>query len=199
VGVFPEGYAEVDPVPVLTAHEPVASALMASVLRCIGGRDHAPRGGRLERLMSGLRALPDRGRTLGGCRIVPWRGRWLVVREAGRAPCTPVGSDGTLHYDGRFRLVLNHRPTSNVSIAPLGVSGWRALCAQTPTLRSARVPPAVRAALPALVDAHGPLAVPHLGWRRELDGPIIADCRFLPRRSIGESTFTVAPAPRHII
>lgn len=199
VAVFPEGYAAIDRGPVLDAHATVANAVMGRVLRCIGGRDHVPRGRRLDRLMAGLRAEPGRARTLGGCRIVPWRGQWLVVREPGRAPRTPVPSAGALLYDGRFRITVAGTAGAEPTIACLSETGWAALCAHDPSLKSSRLPAVVRPALPALHDANGPFAVPHLGWRRAPKGPLIADCTFVPRRSVGESAFTVAPAPRHII
>ena len=199
VAVFPEGYAAVMPEPILAAPAPLADAVMGRVLRCIGGRDHMPRGPRLARLMAGLRAEPGRARTLGGCRIVPWRGQWLIVREPGRAPRVGVNAAGTLVYDNRFHMAFDRPQSGDRAVAPLGMGGWKRLCALAPDLRSSPLPPAVRPAVPAVFDANGPCAVPHLGWRRAPDGPVVIGCRFAPRRSVAESAFTVAAAPRHII
>jgi tRNA(Ile)-lysidine synthase len=194
VAVRPEGYAAVDPRAILDAPAPVGTAVMGRVLRCIGGRDHVPRGPRLDRLMAALRARPEQARTLGGCRIVPWRGRWLVVREPGRAPRSAVRSTGELLYDNRFRIAVTGAAGADLFVACLGERGWAALCGEAPILRSAPLPPPVRPALPALFDATGVSAVPHLGWSREPDGARVTDLTFCPSRAIGESAFTVAPA-----
>lgn len=194
VAVRPEGYAAMDPSAILDAPAPVGTAVLGRVLRCVGGRDHVPRGPRLDRLMAGLRARPEQARTLGGCRIVPWRGQWLVVREPGRTGHTPFGASRAVVHDNRFRIALEGPPDAGLTAAALGAHGWTWLCAMRPDLRASPLPPPVRPALPALFDATGVSAVPHLGWSRETDGARVMDITFCPSRAIGESAFTVAPA-----
>lgn len=194
VTVRPAGYADVDPQAILTARAPIGRDVLGRVLRTVGGHDHPPRTEPLDRLLAALCAAPMRGRTLGGCRIVPWRGRWLVVREPGRTPAMAVTGAGPVVYDRRFRLTLERPPAGQLRAAPLGERGWAVVAGDAPELRHRAPPPPVRPALPALFDTDGPVAVPHLAWRRDTGAPAVDSFRFVPQRAVGEAAFTVAPA-----
>ena len=196
VRVRPAGYAEVDADAVLAAPDAVGGAVLARVLRTVGGRTHTVRSRRLARLMRALRAEPGRACTLGGCRIVPRRARWLVLREPGRAPTVSVRPGETRGYDGRFVLTVAAQPApeGTLTLGPLGTAGWAALTACDPALRAVPIPPPVRPALPALRDSAGICAVPDLGWVRAAGAPYLSFWGWSPARAVGESVFTVAPA-----
>ncbi len=193
VRLLPAGYAEVDPAAILAAPAPVGGAVLARVLRTVGGRAYTPRTARLARLLADLYARPTRGRTLAGCRIVPRRGVWLILREWARAPTVAVAPGEPLHYDGRFRAVVGETG-GDMTLGPLGETGWAALAAADPALRATAIPPPARPALPALRDSAGICAVPGLGWRRDSTAPDLTFWAWSPARGIAEGIFTVAPA-----
>ena len=59
------------------------------------------------RLRDGLTAVPERARTLGGCRFVPWRGQILVIRELAAATAPYRLEPGeTVLWDRRFAATL---------------------------------------------------------------------------------------------
>ena len=124
----------------------------------VGGKRYPPRGARLERLIEQLPAGLASGRTLAGCRILPWRGALLFCREpqaieheVALLPGVPV------LWDGRFRLELNDRAPPLTARA-LGRAGMRALGQSERTL-----PAPVRPSLPSLWHGEQLVAVPHLG------------------------------------
>jgi len=194
----PAGHARLDPAPILAAPAPVATSALGQTLACVGGRTHLPRSARLAHLLDSLRDAPQRARTLGGCRIVPRRGVWLLVREAGRAPEMALTPGETATYDGRFAVEVAPSAPADLRVGPLGAAGWAALAAHAPHLRRSAIPPPARPALPALRDSRGLRAVPALGWRREDAAPGAA-IRLVPRRALTGIGFTVAPRPRHTI
>ena len=196
VRVLPAGYAEVDVAAIVNAPEPVGGAVLGRVLRTVGGATHTPRTARLQRLLAALREQPARAHTLGGCRIVPRRGGWLVLREPGRAPTLAVEPGQDVSYDGRFHAIIAGTRGAGraLTLGPLGEGGWAALAAQVPELRATALPPPVRPALPALRDGAGVAEVPGLGWRRSEDAPGLAFWAWSPARAVGEAIFTVAPA-----
>ncbi len=63
----------------------LAERLLGRVAASVGAARYPARRARLARLRAGLVARPERARTLGGCRFVPWRGRLLVLREPAAA------------------------------------------------------------------------------------------------------------------
>jgi tRNA(Ile)-lysidine synthase len=109
----------------------------------------------------------------------------LICREpAALAPPVPAPPGASVAWDGRFRLSL---PAS----APPGLS-LGALGPVTPEGAStALLPPAVRPSLPALSDAAGVVAVPHLGYRRGDASAALAalGLRFRPARTLTQGGF----------
>ena len=194
--VSPLGYALVTPAPMLAAPAPMARAALGRVLSGIGGGAHPPRTARLDRALAGLRADPSRARTLGGCRIVPWRGRWLVVRETGRVGALPLAPGRTAVYDDCFEVVLDASASAGLYAAPLGAAGWREIAGDvSPGVGAIPVP--ARGALPAIWDAAGLREVPGLGWLRPGDAVPVAHLHFVPCRALTNGGFTVVPGPRH--
>ena len=74
------------------------------VVMTVGGHPYPPRRARLERLLEQLRDGLVSGRTLAGCRILPWRGALLICREAQAIEEEALLAPGVpLRWDGRFR------------------------------------------------------------------------------------------------
>ncbi len=154
---------------------PPALALRAlgRAVATVSGAPHPPRQERLERLARRLLGDDAKASTLGGCRVVPQRdGRVLVCREPAAASETLSlkPGEGAL-WDRRFVVSLARSATpGRFVVRRLGTddltqvrSAARAAGAQ---LATARIPPPARPALPALFDLDGPLAAPHLQYRR---------------------------------
>ena len=125
----------------------------------VGGHPYPPRQARLERLLEQLRVGLASGRTLAGCRILPWRGALLICREAQAIEDEVLLRPGVpLRWDGRFRLELNGKIAA-LTVRALGRAGTRAL-----GVGSGRALPApVRPSLPSLWRRQQLVAVPHLG------------------------------------
>ena len=203
----PAGFLELDPTVLAGAGAELSLRALARCLMTVGGSPYAPRLERLERLHARLASGLAAGVTLGGCRILPrgtthgratlGGGRWLVVREAGRAVTVPLPASGRLLWDGRFELVpaAGRRPPE-LTVGPLGSAGWRDLLAALEPARAAeraaRLPPPARAALPALRDAGGLAAVPPLGYFRDVRAAKwLKACRFAPVNGLTSPAFTV--------
>jgi len=156
----PAGFIRLDPGPLLRAAPELALRALAAVLMAVGGADYPPRLERLERLAAEITGGLQRGRTLGGCRIVPDHGAFVVCREAGAMAAAVAARPGsTISWDGRFRLSLDADGPCGLTLGGLG---------QVRIGRSGRLlPAAARAGVAAVRDDHGILAVPALGYRRD--------------------------------
>lgn len=192
VVIDPRGWAHLDPVPLRAAPEEVGLRVLADLLCAVGGREHPPRGERLERLRETLGSAA----TLHGCRLVSAGNRLLVVREArGIDHRHGLRGGDALLWDGRFRLrLVDDAP--EVAIGPLRATDWSVVARACPTAAGA-VPAPARRSLPAVYDASGLLSVPHLGYNREAeDGvparPVVETLRFTPRRPAGALGFRLA-------
>jgi tRNA(Ile)-lysidine synthase len=194
VALHPAGFAWLDPAPLLAAPEEVGLRALARVLMTVGGAEYTPRLERLERLYARISAGLERGATLGGCRIVPRRGQLLVVREAAATREIPMRAGQSLRWDGRFEVSVGRRARAGrLGLGALGSAGWAEARAAAPELRESPIPAPARTALPALRDARGLLAVPHLGYERaDSAGLGLESCRFRPARGLTSSAFTVA-------
>ncbi|HTO81022.1 MAG TPA: tRNA lysidine(34) synthetase TilS [Methylomirabilota bacterium] len=170
--IFPAGYLSLDPAALAAAAAEVSLRALARCLTTIGGAGYGPRLERLERLHAAIRgsALASAA-TLGGCRIVPRRGRLLICREPAAArEAIAVRSGETVSWDGRFVVTVapvnrGARPRS-LTVKLLGAAGWAAVAADNPDLRKHALPPPVRPGLPALWDGARVACVPHLDYCR---------------------------------
>lgn len=183
----PAGFVMLVRAPLLDGAVEVGQRALARVLQAVSGAAHAPRGTRLARLFAEIGEGNFRGRTLGGCRVLPdGPDRLLVCREP-RAMAAPIrAAAGKFHWDGRFAVTVRSagRPR-RAMLGALGQDGWAALRAAAPdaleTAAAQRIPVPVRATLPALYDTRGPVSVPHIGYRRSGKGAAtlwaIADIR----------------------
>ncbi len=178
VNLEPGGYAWLDAGVLSAAPVEIGQRLLVRLLMAIGGAELPPRLERLERLYAELTgAAPMRGRTLAGCRCMPWRGRVLVCREpaAVAGPLILVPGAAAV-WDGRFRVRIGRVASRGLNVAALGSS-------KLPDgIDPGRVPAPARPPLPALWRGRKLLAVPHLGW-------------LLPGESAGRAGFSAEFAP----
>ena len=186
------GYGWLDPAKLAAADDEIALRLLAALSRTIGGAQFPPRLEGLERLRAGLNGR----RTFGGCVFAPQRdGRILVHREAAKmAPPVAVEAGREALWDNRF------------SIRMTGADGlrWGALGPEAaPGFRDAAekrgIPRAVLPTLPSLMDKHGILAVPPLGWIGAETGPTIARWGFTPVFPLAGAGFRLVTGPARII
>jgi tRNA(Ile)-lysidine synthase len=189
VALHPAGFAVLDPVP-LAASGALGEQALGRVAAVLGGAVYPLRRDRLRRLRLALGQPEPRPRTLGGCRFVPWRGRVLALRETARAapPLTLLPGTSAL-WDRRFRATLSGAAAGPVTVGALGAAGVAAL----PRAAIARENPLPRLAftvLPAVWDADGLAAVPHLRYRRTTEAST-ARLAFRPPVSLFGVGFTV--------
>src|SRR5690606_1779023 len=106
--IDPAGFLILDPDAPLAAPSGIRRRALRQILRSVGGLQYPPREARLDRLLEQLGAGLPRGRTLGGCRILPWRGAVLVCREPRAIRDERLLESGAaLLWDGRFRIELH--------------------------------------------------------------------------------------------
>lgn len=140
--IRPEGFAWIGPAAL--GRDELAVAGLAALIRLIGGAGFAPPRERVAAL------LAAGGGTLGGAWLrAASGGRWLLARDPGMLGGPVEARQGAV-WDGRFRLT------------GAGRAGWTvgALGAEARRIRAARdLPGAVLAALPAIREGNGALAV----------------------------------------
>jgi tRNA(Ile)-lysidine synthase len=188
VALHPAGFADIDADLLATADDDIAERLLARVAACIGGKRYPPRRARRAGLRGGLRAAPQRARTLGGCRFVPWRGRILVLRElaAAAAPVNIAPGEEIL-WDRRFAVSL--APEAGCSFR---LDYLRRSAAMPAEQRPTGLPTLVDPTLPALWDAAGLAAVPALGYRRAGAGAL-PELLFHPANPLTQVGFCLSP------
>ncbi len=194
--VHPAGHVTLDAAALMEAPEEVGLRALARVLMTVGGAEYTPRLARLARLYGRIHAGLDRGATLGGCRVIPRDGGLLLVREPAKVAECRVRPGEHVYWDGRFEVVLHKRARARrgvLTLGGLGRAGWAEVVQEAPEVRGSPIPGPARPALPALSDALGLLAVPHLGFeRRGEEGLIFKHCRFSPKTGLVGAPFTVA-------
>jgi tRNA(Ile)-lysidine synthase len=163
VSLHPAGFAALDPAALCDIEAEAAERLLGRIAACIGAAQYPARRERLARLRASLTARPDRARTLGGCRFVPWRGRFLVLRELAAA-CPPARLEpgDAFLWDQRFAVVLPPTAQQGFWFGYLGQSGGAVVTEP----RTGDLPRLTHPVLPALWDAAGLATVPHLGYLR---------------------------------
>ncbi|HYM32046.1 MAG TPA: tRNA lysidine(34) synthetase TilS, partial [Candidatus Cybelea sp.] len=192
------GYVLLRAATLIAAPEEIALRALARLLMAVGGASVTPRLARLETLLAEFApAGLARGRTLGGCRLLPLPGgRVLICREpAAVAPPVPIEPGSSLFWDGRFALSVPRglklpRRGRGLRVGALGRDGWREVAERRPDVADLGLAEPVRLTIPALTDLDGVLAVPHLTYMRappaastlprSADPALVA--RFEPRR-----------------
>jgi tRNA(Ile)-lysidine synthase len=194
VALHPAGFGALDPAVLVTADCESAERLLGRVAACVGAARYPPRRARLARLRIGLAARPDRARTLGLCRFVPWRGRLLVLRELSAASAPAYLEPGAhLRWDRRFFVELAPTAPCGFTLGYLGGRGAPAAERITDPAMDRRgrdLPRLVFSVLPALWDEEGLAAVPHLGYRRPGVG-VLPRLSFRPATPLTQAGFTV--------
>ena len=186
VALHSAGFAVVDPAVIASAEPESAERLLGRVAACIGGARYPARRARIARLRAGLTAQPDRARTLGGCRFVPWRGHILVLREISAASMPVRLEPGTsLVWDRRFAADLAPTAPSGFTLGYLSHLGMAAMQPEKGNLPRLLCP-----VLPALWDEKGLAAVPHLSDCRGGVGAL-PRLSFRPANPLTSAGFTV--------
>ena len=169
----PAGFVTLDLVALRRAPPALARRALGRAVATVSGAPYPPRSEPLQRLAQRLLGEHGRASTLGGCRVVPQGGsRVLVCREPAAASQTLALEPGeSALWDRRFVVALARSAgPGRFTVRRLGTDGLAQARAQARTagvaLETARIPPPARPALPALFDLDGPLAAPHLQYRR---------------------------------
>jgi len=140
---------------ILILDRAVPARTLAAALVCAGGGDRPPRGDRLDRILTRLRAGDSFTATLCGARLEADPDRVLVTRESGefaRRPLTPLPltpGEETV-WDGRWALTVAEPGWSVVPAA-----GRLAALSKADRARLNALPRAVRGAAPVLIRNDG--------------------------------------------
>ncbi|MBT5110389.1 MAG: tRNA lysidine(34) synthetase TilS [Rhodospirillaceae bacterium] len=192
--VFTEGYCLLNWRGLITAPLDVRCRVLACVVTCVGGQPYAPRYKRLRNLQDVLAAENlGGGRTLSGCRILPRKSKLLVCREPA-AISDVAEAQGSVHWDGRFRLRMLGESGGAV-IGKLGDVRLASLGLDVKREPVASIPPAVRPSLPAIWRDDTLLLAPHIGYKNLEFGNSdlrIAQIAFAPRNPLTTARFTLA-------
>jgi tRNA(Ile)-lysidine synthase len=188
--LHPAGFGVLDAAALADLDGDGAGRVLARLVATIGGASYLARGERIAELRDGLIATPTRARTLGGCRLVPWRGRLLVLRELGRAePPLRLATGECRLWDRRFMVSLPATRERGFVLGYLGQFGG-----QVPGPRNAPdpddLPRLLHPMLPAFWDEEGLAAIPALGYWRAPRLPLPA-LRFRPANRLATPGFTV--------
>jgi len=185
--IHPAGFAWLDGQSIAAAPEEFGLRALAALVTMIGGAEYPPRSERLARLHGELSRGLAKGRTLGGCRILPRRPAVLICREpAALAPPVPVPPSGRVAWDGRFRLTVPSRAPAGLTLGALGTAPL--------DVPMDGVPKAARPGLPALRRGNAVVAVPPLGYvAAGFDGRWLAPGMLVlrPTRPLTGAGFTV--------
>lgn len=194
VMLHPAGFAWLDRAAILAASEELGRKALAAVITAVSGAEYPPRRERLERLFQGVQQGLGGGRSLGGCLILPRRGKILICREpAAAAAPVPAIAGGRTRWDGRFSLDLDPGAATDLTLGGLA-EDVAAIRHDVPAAAWEAVPAAARATLPALRDARGVVAVPPLRYvcdRRPEAVAIGYRLRFRPTRPLAAARFRI--------
>jgi tRNA(Ile)-lysidine synthase len=201
----PAGYALIDPVVLRRADDEAIARLLGAAIATVGGGAYQPAPAALARLAAHCRSGRfGAGRTLGGCRILAWRERLLICREArAAAPPLSLGRLGTARWDGRFDLVADGAPPP-LTLTMLGAGGIATLRREREAAEAlARRPAPVRPTLCALVRLDASLTVPHLDYQalrpvRSGDGATWR-IAFRPARRLAEAPFVAQASGGRVV
>lgn len=191
VSLHPAGFATLDRAALAGSEPEPAERLLGRVAAAVGGARYPARRARLARLRCRLAAYPEGSATLGGCRFVPWRGHILVLRElAAAAPPVRLQPGESGLWDRRFFFALAGGAAGGLTLGYLGQRDAPDSVRLVPPQHARTLPRLLHPILPALWDAAGLAAVPHLGCcRGELARPPIVS--FRTANPLTRASFTV--------
>lgn len=129
----------------------VSARLLAAALVCAGGGDRRPRGDRLDRILTRLKAGETFTAVLCGARIEAGPDRVLIAREPGEfarrsPPPLPLPPGVETVWDGRWALTAADPGWSVVPAA-----GRLSALSKADRARLNALPPAARGAMPVLI------------------------------------------------
>ena len=169
----PAGFVTLDRSALRRAPAALARRALSRAITAVSGAAYPPRLQRQDRLVQRVIGDDARAATLGGCRAIPQsNGRILVCREPRAASeVRAIESGKSALWDRRFVVSLGRSAGSGpFLVRRLGTDGLaqaRAMArAAGEPFKTGCVPAPARPALPALFDLDGPLAAPHLDYRR---------------------------------
>jgi tRNA(Ile)-lysidine synthase len=200
--INPAGYIRWPREALAEAPPEIARRALQQALAAVGGQTYPPRSARLDRLFEALLAAPScPGRTLAGCRILPWRDDLLICREpAAIAPPLHLAPSVWHRWDRRFlvRWQTSGDAGPQPIVRALGADGWRACKAQASCSVLRGLPPAVRAGLPSVWRDERLLAVAGLGPIGPAAGRPAITLRFRPHWPLAGPPFAAmrSPGPR---
>ena len=169
---------------------------LGRVVSSIVGKSFSPSMKKKERLYNVLLGIQSKGtcfstRTLGGCRIIRGNGNYsekiLICREARGLP-KPLFIEAStkLMWDSRFQVQFGSNVQSGLKISALGeLENY----SYDLNFKNCDIPSSARIVLPTLFDKTGIVCIPHLGFLRSNEVPIIKNIRFCPPNSISRVGF----------
>ena len=187
--IDPAGFVMLAPAALATAPPEMSRRVLQQVLISIGGNPYPPRQARLARLLEQVRGGLTSGRTLAGCRILPWPDALLVCREP-RAivEVAPLVGGAPVLWDNRFRVEIAGDVPA-LEVRALARIGARQL---DTVFRSAAVrslPAPVRPGLLSVWRGEDLVAVPHLGLLHPLLARAGLVARFAPASPLAGAPF----------
>ncbi len=155
------GYCLLAPDALRAAPEEIALRALARILASVGGRTEPVRLSKLEALLAGLAANPDKTHTLAGCRIAPVLAGIGIFRESRGSglPAVDLKPGERALWDNRFRVALGEDERRGVTVRALGKDA-DACVEAFPWLKA--VPRFARITLPAC-ERDGALILPNFG------------------------------------
>lgn len=201
--VHPEGWIRLDPKPLFTAPEELGLRALVRCIATVGSAPYPPKAEAAERLFADVLQGMMKGKTLGGCCILPRRGHLVIAREpAGAAERLAVAPGDSVWWDRRFTVRVGPGSGEPLTVARLGSEGWRAMRDNMRNSRSPttlpNLPEPVRESLPALWDGQGLQGVPSLGFFRA-GSTLSAEAFFTPAAALAGPAFPVVSAGGGII
>lgn len=169
----PAGFATLAPEALGALPEEIALRVLGGLSRTIGGRVHPARE---EKIVGLYRALQDRslagGRTVNGCRVLPWRAHLLMCRETSAVGPSIPAADGAI-WDNRFvcrmsrsvedpGLLRSTQADETTRVGKLGNAGIRLARKEGMGSILETVPGAVRPSLPAVWKGRHLISIPPL-------------------------------------
>jgi tRNA(Ile)-lysidine synthase len=198
--LHPAGFGVLDPASIRAAEPAIADRTLAALVTAIGGAAYPPRRERVVRLREAIAGAGDGpfGRTLGGCRLVAWRSRILVLRQVAAVAPIRLMPGSECVWDRRFRLSLAPDAPVAYLVDHLQKAGVRELALRMPDLRRHGLPPLLHEVLPAVWDSAGLAAVPSLDYRRDPMGRL-PQIVMRPVNCLAGGPFTVVWPPALLI
>ncbi len=205
--VHPEGWIRLDPRPLAAASEELGLRALVRCVATVGGAPYPPKAEAAERLFAAVVQAAfqgtTKGKTLGGCCILPRRGHLVIAREpAGATERLNLVPGDSVWWDRRFTVRMGPDGGDPLTVARLGPEGWREM---RENMRDAmppgtlpNLPEPVRESLPALWDGQGVKAVPSLGFLRS-GSTLSAEVFFTPAAALAGPAFPVVSAGDSII